>query len=411
MYSAALLTLFLILSITGSPVKAANYPISVPIINRLKFSNGTNNLLAHDRARAQALRNPNKHGQRLASVPLWNQYMGYSILVDIGNPPTRYNLILDSGSANTWVEDSWYVETKTSFRTGQPVRVTYGDGYFEGIEYLDSVNVGPGLTAVLQSIGVASESQGFDDFDGVLGIGPIALTLNTLTELPTEPIPTVTNSLAGQNTIPRDVLGIFFQPYSGSSEATRGQITFGGTDPDLYNGIIMYTHITEIKPASKYWGIDQSITYGTTEILAFTAGIIDCASSYILISTKAYERYKAATGAEYDPATKLLAISDDQYSTLQPLNFHIGTETFSLIPNAQIWPRSLNTMIGGQEHSIYLIVCDIGIHMKTGEEDDDKNGNDFINGYVFMQRFYVVYDATNSLLGLARTPFTYATTN
>ncbi|KAG2078728.1 aspartic peptidase A1 [Suillus decipiens] len=409
MYSAALLTLLLVLSITGSPVKAANYPISVPITNRLKLSNSTNSLLAHDRARAQALRNPNKHGQHLTSVPLINDCMGYGILVDIGNPPRRYSLLLDSGSANTWVGGTRYVETKTSFRTGYPVWVTYGDGYFKGIEYLDSITVGPGLTVVLQSIGVASESQGLYGFDGVLGIGPVALTLDTLEELPTELIPTVTNSLAGQNTIPRDVLGIFFQPYSGSPEATRGQITFGGTDPDLYNGIIMYTHITEIKPASYYWGIDQSITYGTTEILASTAGIIDCGATYILIATEAYERYKAATGAEYDPVTKLLAISDDQYSALQPLNFHIGIETFSLIPNAQIWPRSLNSMIGGQEHSIYLIVCDIST--ETSEENDEGDANDFINGYVFMQRFYIVYDATNSLLGLARTPFTYATTN
>ncbi|KAG2071324.1 aspartic peptidase A1 [Suillus decipiens] len=365
------------ISLSGSPVKAANSSISVPITSMLNFSNGTINLVGHDKARIQALRDPSMRGQRLTNFPLINNYVGYSIPVGIGKPPRTYYLLLDSATANTWVRASSYVLTSTSFCTGQPVGVTYAGGFFSGIEYLDYVT----------SFGVAQRSAGFDSYDGMLGIGPVALSIRSLRDLPTEPIPTITDTLYGQGTISEDVYGIFFQPYIGLS---TGQITFGGTDSTKYNGDILYVPVTNTPLASRYWGVDQSIMYGHTEILARTA--------------EAYEWYKAATGAEYDPVTQLLVISDDEYSALQELYFNIGPQTYTLTRNAQIWPRSLNTRIGSRRpNAIYLIVRDIGTPFGSGL--------DFMNGYVFMQRFYTAYDATNRRVGFATTLFTQATTN
>lgn len=77
-----------------------------------------------------------------------------------------------------------------------------------------------------------------------------------------------------------------------------------------------------------------------------------------------------------DKTTGLLQISPAQYSKLKNLDFTIGSVTYTLTPNAQIWPRSLNTALGGNAKSIYLIIGDIGTI--SGE------GLDFINGYVFL---------------------------
>jgi cathepsin E len=77
--------------------------------------------------------------------------------------------------------------------------------------------------------------------------------------------------------------------------------------------------------------------------------------------------------------------------------------TYAFTPNAQLWPRSLNTLIGGTSGNIYLIVADIGT--PTGQ------GLDFINGYTFLERFYTVYDTTGHRVGFATTPYTTATTN
>ncbi|KAG2067498.1 acid protease [Suillus decipiens] len=403
MFPTAFLTLLLVFSITGSLVQAGNSPISVPLTNRLHFSNGTDNLLERDRARVKALRDSGMRRQSLVNVPLTSDYVRYFLAVGIGNPPTTYNLVLDSGSANTWVRASKYVETGSSFCTGQPVAVNYDSGSFSGTEWLDYVTVGPGLTVVLQSIGVADQTAGFYDFDGLIGIGPVALTVGSLQDLPTEPIPTVTDSLFGQGTISENVVGIFFQPFISSRLENTGQITFGGTDPTKYNGNIGYTPVVNIRGSRKYWGINSRIIYGNTLILGSTAGKVDCGTTLILLATDAYQRYQLATGAVYDRATGLLAISKKQYGALHNLDFYIGEQTYSLNPNSQIWPRSLNSRIGGKKRSIYLVAGDIG---KLSGADDD-----FTIGYAFLQRFYVAYDVTNARVGFATTAFTDATTN
>jgi hypothetical protein len=89
-----------------------------------------------------------------------------------------------------------------------------------------------------------------------------------------------------------------------------------------------------------------------------------------------FKKYQAAVGGKIDKTTGLLKISSAQYSKLKNLDFKIGGITYSLTPNAQTWPRSLNTALGGDAKSIYLIVGDLGRH--SGQ------GFDFINGYVFL---------------------------
>lgn len=82
------------------------------------------------------------------------------------------------------------------------------------------------------------------------------------------------------------------------------------------------------------------------------------------------------TGAILDSTTGLLTITSSQYADLKTLSFNIGDTTYNLIPNAQIWPRSLNSAVGGTSSSIYLVVNDIGL--------PDGLAFDFINGYTFL---------------------------
>lgn len=134
------------------------------------------------------------------------------------------------------------------------------------------------------------------------------------------------------------------------------------SDESKYTGAITYVPITGTSPASTYWGIDQAITYGDgTNILSSTAGIVDTGTTLILIATDAFDEYQKATGGVPDKATGLLIITSDQYSKLQPLNFQIAGTTFTLPPNGQIWPRSLNTAVGGTATGIYLIVSDVSV--------------------------------------------------
>ncbi|KAG1830699.1 aspartic peptidase domain-containing protein [Suillus subalutaceus] len=399
MFPAAslLTTLLLALSIAASPVEIRNSPITLPIARRLNTSGGSINILQHDQSRAAALKNvgENTLNRRTGSIAVTNDAVGYIAAVGVGSPATTYNLIVDTGSSNTWVgAGTAYVKTSTSVDTGEPVEVTYGSGSFSGTEYTDTVTLGSGLTITAQSIGVAATSTGFTGVDGIIGIGPLDLTEGTLTDEPDYDDPDCI--------ISEIVVGISFEPTTTETD-TNGELTFGGTDATKYTGDIAYTPLTTTYPASYYWGINESITYGTTTILSETAGIVDTGTTLILIATNAFSKYESATGATLDRTTGLLRITTTQYDALEDLNFNVGSNTYALTANAQIWPRALNTYLGGSADYIYLVVNSIGT--PSGE------GLDFINGYTFLERFYSVFDTTNSQVGFATTAYTDATTN
>lgn len=88
----------------------------------------------------------------------------------------------------------------------------------------------------------------------------------------------------------------------------------------------MRSPLTTTAPASEFWGIDQSITYGSsnTPILAQTAGIVDTGTTLILMATNAFDAYTQATGATQDQTTGLLTLSNEDFNNLQSLFFNIG---------------------------------------------------------------------------------------
>ncbi|KAN0100380.1 Aspartic peptidase domain containing protein [Tylopilus felleus] len=202
---------------------------------------------------------------------------------------------------------------------------------------------------------VASTSTGFEGVDGIVGIGLEDLTEGILTDEPDAEIATVTQNLYTQEIISEEVVGVFFAP-------TTTTLTFGGTDSSKYTGTISYTSVFPLD---------------------------------------AYSAYQSATGATYDDNTGLLTFTTAQYDALQNLGFNIGSVTYALTPNGQIWPRSLNTYLGGTSGSIYGIANDLGT--PSGEGLDD--------GQTFLERFYSVFDTTNSRVGFAATEYTDATTN
>ena len=132
------------------------------------------------------------------------------------------------------------------------------------------------------------------------------------------------------------------------------------------SGDVAYVPITSTSPASNYWGIDQDLTYGTsTTLLSGSAGIVDTGTTLLLLATDAFQAYQDATGATLDNETGLLTISESQLSNLQSL-FNVGGTEYEFTANAQIWPRALNSTIGGQDGKIYLITADLGSESGQG---------------------------------------------
>jgi saccharopepsin len=136
-----------------------------------------------------------------------------------------------------------------------------------------------------QSIGVASAAGGFygSGIDGILGVGPSNLTQGTVNNTGT--VPTVSDNLFSQGTISEEVLGVYYTPVAETTANGTGELTFGGYDESAIVGLVNYVPLTTTSPASSFWGIDQSISYGTDVILSSTAGIVDSGSALVLIAT------------------------------------------------------------------------------------------------------------------------------
>ncbi|KAJ6598192.1 aspartic peptidase A1 [Mycena vulgaris] len=430
MHSAPLLsTLLLALTAVAKPVLIDSF-VTLPISKRVNFT-GTRTLLERDLLRVNHLRTRaagKLAGRTVINEPVDNQAVTYVAAVGVGSPPTTYQLLIDTGSSNTWIGATQpYIRTSTSVSTGQRVGVTYGSGDFSGEgsnEFLDQVTIAPGLVIPNQSIGVATSSDGFEGVDGILGIGPVDLTEDTLSPATTTLIPTVTDNLFRQGTITSNEIGISFEPTT-QVEVVNGEITWGkgwiiltihyiyqilgGTDSSKFTGNINFTPVTATQPAAQFWGINQSVRYGaSTTILTSTAGIVDTGeissgTTLLLLASNGFSAYTRATGAVADRTTGLLRITAAQFANLQSLFFTTNGVTLEFTANAQLWPRALNTAIGGQANLIYLIVANLGT--PSGE------GFDFVNGFAFLERFYSVFDTTNKRVGFATTPFTTATTN
>ncbi|CAL1710300.1 unnamed protein product [Somion occarium] len=404
-------TLFLASTVLTNPIVGRGKSVTLSFARHLNFT-GTVNILQKDQARAHELKTKQRnilHDKIPTSaafgIPATNQAVDYVVNVGVGNPPTQYSLLVDTGSSNTWLgAGASYVITDTSIDTGDLVFVEYGSGLFIGEEFLDQVTLAPDFVISNQSIGVAELALGFDGVDGILGIGPQDLTVGTLSPDSDAAIPTVTDNAVTQGLIDTGLVGVSFEP-TNSLSVTNGEISFGAVDDSKYTGSIQYTPITATSPASFYVGIDQSISYGSDSIpiLNSTAGITDTGTTLILIASDAIAQYQQVTGAVPDSSTGLLRITPAQYDSLESLFFNIGGESYELIPNAQIWPRILNTAIGGTNDFVYLIVADIG--SLSGE------GLDFIDGMTFLERFYSAFDSENNQFGLATTTFTNAITN
>jgi hypothetical protein len=147
-------------------------------------------------------------------------------------------------------------------------------------------------------------------------------------------------------------------------------LTFGGTDSSKFSGQLSYVPITGTSPASNYWGIDQTLTYGNNTTLLTSSGIVDTGTTLLLIATgmpnislrdskryilptDAFQAYQKATGATLDQlsntsvlnfisltfsrTTGLLKVTQAQYDKLESLFFKIGdVNTFLSCPSSRL---------------------------------------------------------------------------
>lgn len=199
-----LLMIFLVLS------RVTNATQPVKITRNIGSIASLRNITGKDRARIKTF---GATTSLLGVVPAINHDVTYTIEVLIGNQ--TFNLIVDTGSSNTWIgAGKSYNPGPTSIKDGRLVSVSYGSGSFSGEQYRDTLTFG-NISARSQLISVANYTEGFEGYDGILGLGPEALTAGAIVGSHTL-IPTVMQTLDSQGAIEQNVVGVYFQPLTGA---------------------------------------------------------------------------------------------------------------------------------------------------------------------------------------------------
>lgn len=276
--------------------------------------------------------------------------------------------------------------TSTGSPTGGSISVSYGSGSFSGSEYRDKVSFA-GLTVMQQSLGAATSSEGFQGVDGILGLGPVDLTEDTVSNVNT--VPTFMDNLYKQGSIATEVLGVSFRPETGSDDDdTNGELTLGGIDTSKYSGSLTYFPTVTTGTAAAYWGLEiAKFSSGSTTLGGSTEGIIDTGTTLIYIPSAAFTKFLSATGGAVDTRSGLAS-----YTAKPTANFGItfGSTTYTLTPAQYLVPTAQYAEFGLASGKFYAWINNGG-----------SSGLNCIIGQKFLEQYYAVFDTTNARIGFA----------
>ncbi|PWN25915.1 acid protease [Jaminaea rosea] len=197
--------------------------------------------------------------------------VGYIASVTIGTAGT-FNLLVDSGSADTWVASTMCTNcsnshkklgksTSSSFKGIRPQKnfsITYGTGDVAGHLGNDTLTIGK-YKLPNHTFGLATdESEDFSDssvpFDGLMGLAKVSLA-STKT-------PTPIDSLYSTGQVKQPVMA--YHLGRAADGKNNGAVTFGGVDATLFSG-----SLTELPNVSNqgFWEVNlDSVGFGGKSI-------------------------------------------------------------------------------------------------------------------------------------------------
>lgn len=185
---------------------------------------------------------------------------------------------------------------------------------------IDRVSLSSPLTVNTQSVGAASSSSGFSGVDGILGLGPVELTRQTVQGR--YEVPTLSGTLYAERRVAWDAVGIAFVPYgqrdttpssehaigkqrrtdesdageeegersekrasSGSAQGVEGAVTFGGYDRARFTGQLSWVPRSKASPAKVFWAVEQTLHYEGVQIMRSLPGILDIGTTLVYLAS------------------------------------------------------------------------------------------------------------------------------
>jgi len=316
--------------------------------------------------------------------------------VQIGTPPTTFQLLMDSGSADLWVGGEacqsqagggcgthTFLGTKSSstFKdTTTQFQVTYGTGQVAGTLCTDNINLA-GLPLATHTFGTASaESTDFSSnqtpFDGLMGLAQSTLSQQKVLTPP--------ESLAKAGTISAAITS--FKISRLADQKNDGEITFGGLDSTKFqtNTLVTVKNVN----TQGFWEAPMVPTVGGASVGLDTGrtAILDSGTTLIVAPpADAAAIHKAIPGAASDGQGGFTV----PCTTTASVEMTFGGQTFAIDPrDIAFLPVQANDPTGN---------CISGISSGT-----IGGAQEWLVGDVFLKNAYFSVDVGANTVSLAK---------
>lgn len=347
--------------------------------------------------------------------------MFYHANISLGTPAQEFQLVIDTGSSDSWVHSASFPSCQNqgiggtcsysgTYNTNASSTYTYIDGEFN-VLYIDGTYSsgdfasdtarigGRQLTGMQFGIGRHTNSQ-----LGVLGIGYEANEgLMTLRD-GIVPYPTLPQLMVDQGLIQSNAYSLWLDDL----KSTTGNILFGGVDTDKYRGALQTLPIRDANGRHNVFAITLdgfSLTkdgdrQSFRESLP-TVAVLDSGTTFTLLPERLAKKLFTVLKLEerlFTPPTVDCSLADSELST----EFTFSSAKITVpIGELVFHPRSRKGVNDTDDNS--SPACVFGISSFDQEFA--------LLGDTFLRSAYVVYDLDNNEISLAQTNFDATTSH
>jgi len=311
------------------------------------------------------------------------QYYG---AVQIGTPPTTFQVLFDTGSSNLWVPSStckncafWKRKynpsaSSTYVANGTEFEIEYGTGSMKGFVVHDVLTIGSLQCALDFALATYEPGQTFQvaKFDGILGLGWPSISVDGI-------IPPM-QQLHMADLLDEYVFAFHLQRRS----RKRGLLTIGGYDKKKARSVKWAPVIEE-----NYWSVNmQKVLVGGTSVTSTTWAIVDSGTSLIVGPKGDVETIARIMGAnEFTSGMYSVSCS----TRLPNMEITLGSQS-----------QAFTLVIDGDDLKMKICIFSSQCECILGIAGMDLPEPFWILGDVLMRDFYTIFDIGNARVGFAK---------